>query len=497
MSRKLWLVVLFVVLRLWVLNMSDMWFDSGEYLRRMMEPGLMAAMTQGHAPLHVGYVGFGWVIYRVFGSMYWVGVGQVLLGLVGLWGLYRVVEYWFGREVARWSVVFYSLIPLVWVSQESVMMEAVYLPLFWLGWWGVIWWRKTGKAKWLVGGLMALGWAVSTHLVVLLWMTVLVVSDEQKRKDKEFGELLKLMVGLGVMVGVVSVINGWLMGESLGVGVFGGVRELYVGKMSDRAVLGLDVLSWLRAVRNVMVPVYVHLGIATVVIGGVGFWGLVKRRGLRRLGLMGLWLGPILIAAQWWDFFSGRHLLIGLVGVVVLVAYVVVKMRWWKWVVLVYLVVFNVPSVARLRLPTYYQEMRQSLSELPEESLVVVGHFGKPHYGQLKQEVVYVNQVGEGGVGERIEKALGEEREVFVTSMALSEPYGQMSGPWVHPLGLSYHGSFLLEEELGGVEVEEVDSGLYEVIGVGEGEYPIVGGRGGGLERINGYDVVQMGLGLF
>lgn len=547
--------LVFFVTRLWVLNRSDVWFDSPEYIRRISDPSLWHALIDGHVPLHAGYVLFGWPIEKLFG-MSGVVVGQIGLGFLGLVALYQVVNVLFDKKTARLSVILFSLLPIVWVSQTTIMMESVYVPMFFLGWWltlrsddkndgcflfelvknlsrnlhlnfSTAWKtrlaRRRKKARLVrcaektfqptpLVGLLFLAWAFLAHTVILLWLP-LVIWSVWKVQSKNLPEIL---TGLTTGLGLAVVINGWLIAEATDASLVSGVRQLFFAKLSDKADLGFDLVSIGRMVRNVAVPIYVHMGILTTLMSVYGLirfaipaklsLALVKtvtnksylgfrkkqevlkildkttcclyRNDVKTLVTIFLWLFSILIVAQWWDFFSGRHLLIGFAGLSVVVAMVVKEKVWMQVGLVVYLLVMSLPAVFLLRSPTPYQLLRNEVKKLPKDSLVIASHFAKPHYKIIDGvNFMFVNQVGVSGkeIKEDVEQALKEERWVLVTSTALSEPYGQFSGPFVHPLGLSYRNEVILRKKFANLSVSKIKTidaelVIYEVVGMDVGK---------------------------
>lgn len=289
-----------------------------------------------------------------------------------------------------------------------------------------------------------------------------------------------------------------------------GVRiyaEGIYGLYHDKAQLTFGVHSVLVFLRNAFPPVSRS---NTVLLSLIAFLGLVIqfRKNLKLFILGFLIMAPMLFINQWWDsLLMGRHALLGTIGISIFGAIFVAPRPRVAIVSYLYLFIAVIPALLLLRSPIPYVQIQNEYAKIPGNSLYIESHFVRPQI-QMKQhtEVIFIDEPGWNSplLAERIDQALDEGRKVFISSQALSEPYGLYSGPYLHPISLSYKKEFILFEELQGkYSVKEFsvinkkdNLVLYEVNKKSssvESIYPHVPKLIGSSRRIDYYDpIMQM-----
>jgi hypothetical protein len=196
--------------------------------------------------------------------------------------------------------------------------------------------------------------------------------------------------------------------------------------------------------RNFIIPL---LRNNTILVVFLAFISLVKLyvSSRKKFWLLFLFIIPSVFLNQAWDsLFYGRHsLLIGF-GLAVLVAMLLKKHTISSLIIIFYLLIVTVPQLFLLRSTPYLVEANY-LTNLPK-GLLIRSHFERP-YIENSYDGESVNTT-DGGLEKVIDKYLNNDQKVFVTSSAISDPYGLYSGPYLHNLSLSYRKPYLLEPVL-------------------------------------------------
>lgn len=130
----------FFISRLFFLNAGPVFFDSPAYLRRFADPSLLHALKDAHFPLHVGYIFFGWPLYSLASNYFKNPEFAIILFQIFLWifasySFYNLVLLLVkNKKTAFCSLIYFSLTPLLWVTQVTIMMDSIYIALFIIAW---------------------------------------------------------------------------------------------------------------------------------------------------------------------------------------------------------------------------------------------------------------------------------------------------------------------------------------------------------------------------
>lgn len=403
------LVFIFLLSRFYTANPAPVWFDSLEYLTRFASPNFLQALTSGHYPLHAGYI-------LLFKNLPLI-TSQIILGLAGMIAFYKLTN-------SKMAVIIASLLPIVWLSQTTVMMEAAYVPLFLIS---LYLFKKQSNFF----GAIFFSLSLLTHLVVLLWIPLILYFNPKT---------WRWLVGAII---ITSAINAYLISPDLIVGL----KEVYLSKAGEH----VQLTAVLPLIRNWLIPL---LRNNTNLIVILAFFSLLRRPAAI------FWLGPTLITNQWWDsLLYGRHSLIASFGLALLVAQILKGHRLWSSITITYLLLTVIPTVALLKTPIPYQETAKLIKDLPPGGLLIDSHFARPQTtGVYSGETIYVNEPG---------WTFKDNRQTFVTAAALSDPYGLYSGPYLHSLSLSYKDSPTLKQYLGNKSFKKINDQIYQVTDFG------------------------------
>lgn len=405
--------IIFLLSRFYTANINPVWFDSAEYLTRFANPNFWTALSSGHYPLHAGYI-------LLFKNLPLIS-SQIILGLAGLIAFYKLTK-------SKTATIIASLLPIVWISQTTVMMEAAYVPLFLIS----LYFFKNKKCL-LASVFFSL--SLLTHLAVLLWIPLVLYYNK------------KSFIYLFVSILITSLFNAYLISPNILTGLAG----IYLSKTGEHVQLtNIFVLF-----RNFFIPLLRNNTSLIVILAGVSIF--INRKSFI---LNFLWIAPAIITNQWWDsLLFGRHALIASFGLALAVSQLLKSHRLLKSFVVTYLILVTLPTVDLINKPIPYLEVAKQIKGLQVGGTLIDSHFARPQTTNIYPgKTIYVN---EPGWKFEISKPL------FVTSAALSDPYGLYTGPYLHSLSLSYKENSTLYNYLKNESFKKVSKDIYEVVETG------------------------------
>jgi len=397
------LAIAFIISRIIFANAGPVFFDSPEYLTRLADPNLWHALTTGHLPLHAGYILLLWPIYHLSPSL--VIPFQILLGLTGIYCFYKITN-------SKLAAIIVSLLPLLWISQVTIMMEAVYVPLFFISAYFLV------RRRYLLFSIFYF-LSTTTHPGVLLWLPWLIYIAPSRRSS-----ILYSLIS--ILVGTVSFIP--KLGEHVQFSLLPTLRNILIPTLRNNTNL-IVILSLIAAVQVLWIE---RAGGATP-SGAEGKAAEHSQPQHRTATLILLWLGPTLITNQWWDsLFFGRHALIASFGLAYLTALLISNHKFLISITIAYLLLTSVPALSLLRGPIPYLEEAKFAATLPPDGIYVTSHFARPQLqGVYRGTTIFVNEPGWAA------KLPATASALYISPSAISDPYDLYSGPYLHLLSVS------------------------------------------------------------
>lgn len=492
--------ILFFISRVFFINSTGVFFDSAEYIGIFNVKNYLQAIAFGHFPPHAGYNLLFWPIFNIsqylhFNGAYVVVVVQIILSFISLMCFYYVITYVTDKKTGIYASILSSLIPIIWIITVTVMMENAYITYFFVSLWLLIKYLKNKTNPYLLYlSCIVFGLGVITQTFVVLWAPLylwIVFLDNKK-------ECLKICAFLVLCVFIMSAINILFISREIAMSPQYTFRQFYLSKGSEFAYLPLSPKGFLVFMRNFLIPLYSN---NTIVLTAISFVSLCvlffKKRSVFVLGV--LWILPAMYANQWWDaLLPGRHAILASFGIAFLTAYLFRNKPIVIFLIGMYLLWVSIPTLYLLRLQIPYLEEAQLVSTLPKNSLLLESHFARPQVqATIKNTTIYVNEPGwpMGTLPLIIETYLHAHRDVFVSSAALSEPYGLYTGPYVHSLTLSYTDPYVLQPDLSHFTLREYKTIskndniiLYQIVSDKKAPYPFVLKLVDSNRRINYYD---------
>lgn len=365
-----------------------------------------------------------------------------------LFFFYHFILYVSNKKTALYASIIASLTPLFWIINVTIMMENAYAFFFFLSIFILIHYLEKKKKYLLHISLVIFTFAVLTQTMIILWAPVYLYLVLLKRK-KELVKITALMITYTI---IFSICNIFFIAWQLSMKPQTVFYFLYLSKSGEFAELPFGLKGLLIALRNYIIPLLQNNTILIVIATLIALIYSFKKE--KKTFLFGiLFVLPALYTNQWWDsLLNGRHGLIAGFGMAFLTAYLIRKRNpIYFFVIICYLLLVSLPALNLLNKPIPYLEEAQFASTLPKKALFIESHFARPQVqATVKSKTVYVNEPGWDTLPltKMINAYLIKKEQIFISSPALSEPYGLYSGPYLHNITLSYEYPFLLKTVL-------------------------------------------------
>lgn len=439
----------FFLSRIAFITTAPVFFDSQEYLDRLANPNYFSAIISGHNPIHAGFPIIFWPVYQIsqeanMNPVYFVILAQILLSTAGIWCFYKTIKELSNERIAFFGSILTIFAPLFWIINVTIMMESVYISFFLFSFYFLVKFLKASKYKYLLSSSLLFGFSFLTHPFVLLWLPFLIVISLILNKRKVF--YMIILFCLSVIA--FASINIYLSALSLHSSFSDGARIYLFSKIGEHAILSISLNSLFIALRNTIIPLLRNNTFLLVFIGGLSLFHIaISKKKFFLIGL--LWILPSIIVNQWWDsLLFGRHSAIAGFGLAFLAGVLLEKKSILKYLLLTYVFLVSLTALLLLKSPSPYLEERKIISPLPA-GFLISGNFERPQiHGLYKGENVFLNEP-EGDryfLEKKIDKYLSDKKTVFISSQALSDPYGLYTGPYLHVLSLSYAHNFTLSD---------------------------------------------------
>lgn len=329
------IVVLFLSRFLFLSNSRD-FFDSSEYLWRLKIPELIKVVTTGHPPYHPMYVGLASLFYKM-GITAYDGttaaiIPSALLGCVSVIFAFLLAKNLFGRKVAWLSTVIYALLPFVYSSQITILvdptMHGFYLASLYV--FALSMDQRGSKSLWLavLAGIL-LGGAAFTHTSIAFWITAYLgiwfIKSEKINFAAVKKDYLKFILGAvsacwAIVAYVALLLAAHRFASNDGEAtVKDALKYLLLGNSSDHGSISLYLSA------------KYFLTISTVIVGVLavlGFLKIIFKNPKNAIGFF-IWFVPstILTANYIYENLHGRAMIPALFPVAILAAIFILSIR--------------------------------------------------------------------------------------------------------------------------------------------------------------------------
>ncbi|MDP2637518.1 MAG: glycosyltransferase family 39 protein [Candidatus Levybacteria bacterium] len=485
-KKILFLIIAFFASRLYFLNANPIFFDSPEYLRRLANPEFLTALYSGHLPLHAGYILFFWPVFHFgqilsFNPSVITVIIQIILSFLTVLAFYKFCKFILGSSKAWFSTIIISILPLYWITNVTLMMETTYIAFFIFSLYFLsryVTSKKSSNAFMLLS-LISFLLSFTTHIIVLLWIPFLCFFLFMYQPKK----IIPYAIYLFLTIITASIINGYFISLTMQTNLLKGIELLYFSKLGEHASISLSSSEGIFVIlRNLLIPLLRNNTFLIVALSVLSLV-LTYKRNAKIFILCALWIAPSIIANQWWDsLFYGRHALIASFALAFVIGYVINKKVFA--IIIIYLLFVSLPAMNLLKYETPYQREIITISQLETNGVLIESHFARPQVDRIYEgTVIFVDEPGwkTDQLDSQIQNAIANNKPVYVSSQALSEPYGLFSGPYLHTLSLSYKKDYVLKKTLSNFTLKKTkqtnyddDLSMYQVTSNNPSPYPHV-----------------------
>ncbi|HXT83361.1 MAG TPA: glycosyltransferase family 39 protein [Verrucomicrobiae bacterium] len=430
---------------MYFINAGGVLFDSPEYLHLFTLPNFIQALAGGHHPLHLGYIALFWPIFHAatffsLNGAISVIVVQILLSGITLCCYYELIHFITDKKTAFLATLFAALVPLYWIITDTIMMENAYLCFFFVSLYFLI--RSISDKKhnlfFHILSMVFLLLAAITHTMVIFWLPFLwFLIFYKKRKFLlvyAISSLISIFLAysLNIYFSAITSNSSWQA-------VFYALSK----EKDDMAILGFTIKSVGVIIRDFFIIQMRNYTFLLTILSLISLLKLFKvNKNLFILGI--LWILPALYINLWWDsLFPGRYAALSGFGITFLSSLLLKNHKIVTFLVIAYLLIVTVPAVNLLRQPIPYLEEAKYAASLPNDSLLIESHFDRPQVQEtFRGKLVSVNDnlLTNEDIQKLINNYLLHKKPVYISSAALSDPYGLYTGPYLHILSLSYAG---------------------------------------------------------
>lgn len=499
--KEIGLIGIFIFSRVLFINHLPVFFDSPEYIERLLNPSYINALTSGHMPFHAGYIMLFWPISQIAIALnanpsLFVIFMQIMFSAIAIYCFYRFVTIIANGKIAAIAAIIISLTPLYWTMNVSIMAESTYINFFLISLFFVALYakKKINQKYYLAIGSVSFGLALLTNPLVGLWLPfILSIIFYLKKEKVQFAFL-----SMGLTVGLAILINSFLIAYALQISFQNGIHQYLFGVDIKIAPNISSLLAALRFARNAFIPMLQNNTAIVLVLSLISLTKIFNKNKKLFIAVF-LWILPAVFTHQWFDpLLFGRHGSIAVFGFAFLSAVLLIKRKILLMITIVYLLAVSLPALNLLRQPIPYIEMSKLAEKLPK-GLLIETHLARPQVeGHYSGEITYINQPGWSPekLTNLIDNYLNSKKPIYITSQALSEPYGTYSGPFLYPLSLSYAKSFELENIISSYSLERYQAinnaeiVIYKIISRDKSKYPDIQNLNKSNRRMGHYDPI-------
>lgn len=401
---------------------NALFFDSPEYLQSFASKNLLSAVTGGHLPTHPLFIFIGWLGVPI-------SIASVLSGITACVFLYLLLKQIFDKKTAWFSVLIYSFLPYVWISQTNFTIESI-LVMFFAGAYYFLfkYFQKRQNRFWLMSVFFFTA-ALLTHFSVLIFsvsfLGLLALFGFSHRNLTRV--IVFIFTSLFVSVSIYCLL--FYFAGNLNREV---VLSSFINHLGERADL-------LRNIRNVLL---ILLRSSTLLVLCLSVYGaFVLRRKPKKLMFLIIFFLPFLYSSQFWHVgLFGRTSLPALIPLSVFAA-ISIKKRKYLALLLLYLVFSYAPILYRYKSTIQpIRVMQEIQSKLQQGGLYIDSHLSRP-FTVYSGEILHVGFLPDGeSLQKKIDDYIKAGKPVYIDSFAVFDPYLSYDASTLHILGMGKFG---------------------------------------------------------
>lgn len=427
--------------RILFLSPLSIYFDSPEYIHLIDNSSLLQALTGGHEPIHPGFILPAWILSRIFpflGAVYSAEIVSSVFAALGFFIFFKIVQILFNKKIAIRALILASLLPVLFLSGVNVLTDTIYIFFYLLSFYFLLLFTRKKSKKWFVFGVLSLAYAIFTHTQTILWLPVFfapVILVKKKNIRFTFKQVV-IFLFFGIILGVSSLV---LLLGLIGNSVQESLQLLFMHG-TDIYGTGNIFIDIARSMRNFGIIILRNNStfvVLAAIIGSV----LLFKKDKKKFGILALWFLPTLFVTQYWHIgLFGRVALISSFPLAILAAQI--KSRIIFIAIVLQLVIIIIPLAINNRNAPIQKELVNLYDSIPRNSVLISSNLIRPQvtYGGEKY---FINEPGQGleFISSKIDGAMKENKNVYIDSQALYNPYFSYDGNHLHVLSLGEYGN--------------------------------------------------------
>lgn len=408
--------------RLIFISPNALFFDSPEYLQSFAGKSLLSAVTGGHLPTHPLFILIGWLGVPI-------SVMSALSGINTCVFLYLLLKQVFGKKTAWFSILLYSFLPYVWISQTNFTIESFLLMFFAGAYYFLFKYFKKRQNRFWLASVFFFTAALLTHFSILVFsvsfLGLLALFGFSRRNLTRV--ILFIFASLFISVSIYC-----LLFYSAGILNREVVLNSFINHLGERADL-------LRNTRNALL---ILLRSSTLPVLCLSVYGaFILRKKPKKLMFLIIFFLPFLYSSQFWHVgLFGRTSLPALIPLSVFAA-VSFKRKKYLVLLLVYLVFSYAPILYRYKNTNQPIRIMQEIqSKLRQGGLYIDSHLSRP-FTTYSGEILHAGFLPDGeSLQKKIEDYIKEGKPVYIDSFAVFDPYLSYDASTLHILGMGRFG---------------------------------------------------------
>ena len=436
------LIVLFLAFasRLIFFSSYKDFFDSMQYVWRSDAWCLLSALTNGHAPFHPGYIFFTYYsnqilhLFNIYNTVLAANIPSTVFGSLSILIFYALAEKVFNTKTAILATLLAAITPYFWISNMAIIVDPTMIVFYLLSLYLYCLWLKDEKHHWyyLILSGFAFGYSMWTHTQIALWIFGFAGLFICYVKFKNwFAFIIKSIPWIIGPLCFILIYLYLLVFSGYCANYFEAAKYLFFGNAGDRISLNLS-----PGVRNYLIIMSVFLAILSV-FGIIRIFYLERQKALFIL----IWLAPGLFLSALYLYANlyGRASMIALFPGMLAVSYLFTSWVPKQKIITVFkyflillaigqLLFISIPIInLYAKTPTPYEEMDIARKKLEPGGLIILSNLEKTLVGYEGDNAV-VWEMSKEIINEKIQKALNNNKPIFVDMDAIRFPYYQYDG---------------------------------------------------------------------
>lgn len=428
--------------RLLFLSHSPDFFDANEYIWRATLPKFIEVMTTGHPPFHPLYIFFSSIFYKTHlaeSALLAATLPSAIFGSLSIIVLFLLIRKLFDGRIAWLVSFFYSIIPFVWISQITILVDPTehffyFLSLYLI----VLSLRSKTGYLWSVLAGLSFGLSFFTHTQVAFWLPgflAILIMHPKSLISKQYLKTIYKIILFALFSGLFIIFYIHLLlvasqarGDLSFISIWAALKYLFFGNIGDRS--NISIFSW----ANLM------LIISTSLVALISFFGFLKMlidKKFKEVAALVIFLVPssILASSFIYENLHGRAVIIGVVPILIFTSYFLTTLKFPWRILLGAIITFELLFISLPAVSNYHRlpSANEALRKIEESSLsggVFVATNSTRTFANYRGEFISFGDTAMDAdlVEEKVKNALLKNLPVYISHDAIVHPFRHYDG---------------------------------------------------------------------